>query len=120
MDGFIVDRQDCVELWPFAGVTMWATSGDHMTISLVRMEPHSVIEEHAHPHEQMGFMIEGEAEFVIAGKSYRVRAGQMWKLPGGVPHKVVALDRPVLALDAFYPRREDMKRPNSWGKMEAE
>jgi quercetin dioxygenase-like cupin family protein len=115
MEDFIIQRQDCVQMQPFPGVTMWAFSGDHMTISLVQMEPHSVIEEHSHPHEQMGFMIEGEAEFIIAGKSYRVTAGQMWKLPGGVPHKVVALEQGVVAIDAFYPCREDMKRPNSWG-----
>ena len=50
-----------------------------------------------------------EAEFILEGKSYHVRAGQMWRLPGGVPHKVIAGDRPMRAIDVFYPVREDMR-----------
>ncbi len=117
MNRYIVGREDCVEMHPFAGVTMLATCGEKMTLSLVEMEPHSIIAEHSHPHEQVGYMIEGEAEFVIAGKSYRVRAGQMWRLPGGVPHKVIALNKPVRAVDAFYPIRTDMLSPESWGSL---
>jgi quercetin dioxygenase-like cupin family protein len=54
-------------------------------------------------------MLEGEMEFVIAGQSHTVRPGQMWRIPGGVPHKAIAGDRPVRALDVFYPIREDYK-----------
>jgi len=88
---------------------MLTMEGQTMTLSLVEMEPHAVIAEHSHPHEQIGFMVEGEAEFVVAGQSFRVGPGQMWRLPGGVPHKVIAGDRPVRAVDAFYPVREDMR-----------
>lgn len=108
MESFVVSKNECRRLQPFPGVTMHVTAGQHMTLSLVEMEPHSVIEEHSHPHEQVGYMIEGEAEFVIAGQHYLVTAGQMWRLPGGIPHKVIARERRVVALDAFYPRRQDM------------
>ena len=57
----------------------------------------------------MGFMLEGEAEFIVGGESKIVRAGEMWRIPGGVVHKVIAGDRPVKALDVFYPIREDYK-----------
>ncbi|MCS7237516.1 MAG: cupin domain-containing protein [Thermoguttaceae bacterium] len=116
MQGFVLAAESCVVLHPFPGVTMKASHGDRMTLSLVLMEPGSVIEEHAHPHEQMGYMIEGEAEFVIGGQTFHVRAGHMWRIPGGVPHRVKALSR-MLALDAFCPPREDMSRPDSWGKI---
>jgi len=105
----IVNLKDCVEMKPFEGVQMHAFEAEKMTLSVVDMEPHAVIPEHSHPHEQIGYMVAGEAEFVIAGRSVTVRAGQMWRLPGGVPHKVVAGDRPVRAVDAFYPVREDMR-----------
>jgi quercetin dioxygenase-like cupin family protein len=106
---YIVSRQDCVRMSPFPGIEMHAMEAEKMTLSVVDMEPGSVIEEHSHPHEQIGYMMEGEAEFVIAGRSYLVRAGQMWRLPGGVPHRVIAGDRPVRAIDVFYPVREDMR-----------
>ena len=80
-----------------------------MMLSLVEMQPHAVVEEHSHPHEQMGLMLEGEADFTIGGQHMHVTAGQMWRIPGGVLHKVVAGDRPVRALDVFHPPREDYK-----------
>ena len=106
---FIVNRDDCVRMNPFAGVEMHAMEAEKMTLSVVDMEPHAVIDEHSHPHEQIGYMVEGEAEFIIEGKSFHVRAGQMWRLPGGVAHKVIAGDRPMRAIDVFYPVREDMR-----------
>jgi quercetin dioxygenase-like cupin family protein len=107
---FIVDKSHCTRLDPFPGVSMYVTEAEKMTLSLVEMEPHSVIEEHSHPHEQIGYMVEGEAEFIIDGKSTVVRAGQMWRLPGNVPHQVVTHDQGIRAIDVFYPIREDMRR----------
>jgi quercetin dioxygenase-like cupin family protein len=109
MDSYIVDRDDCVRMSPFVGVTMHAMEAEKMTLSVVDMEPHAVIDEHSHPHEQIGYMVEGEAEFVIEGESFRVRAGQMWRLPGGVAHKVITGDHRMRAIDVFYPVREDMR-----------
>jgi quercetin dioxygenase-like cupin family protein len=106
---YILSKDDCVRMNPFAGVQMSAMEAEKMTLSVVEMEAHAVIDEHSHPHEQIGYMVEGEAEFVVDGKSVRVRAGQMWRLPGGVPHKVIAGDGPMRAVDVFYPVREDMR-----------
>jgi quercetin dioxygenase-like cupin family protein len=78
-------------------------------LSLVEFEPHAVVEDHSHPHEQMGFMLEGEAEFIVCGERKIVRAGEMWRIPGGVVHKVIAGDKPVKALDVFYPIRDDYR-----------
>ena len=38
-----------------------------------------VVEEHSHPHEQLGYMLEGEADFSIGGQTQTVRAGEMWR-----------------------------------------
>lgn len=108
---FIVSQSDCVPHHPFAGVQMHTTEAEKMTLSIVDMQPHSVIPEHEHPHEQIGYMVEGEAEFVIEGVSYWVRAGQMWRLPGGVRHQVATRDLAMRAIDVFYPPREDMRQP---------
>ena len=105
----ILNRDDCVHMTPFPGVEMHAMEGEQMTLSVVRMEPHAVIDEHSHPHEQIGYMVQGEAEFIVDGKSFHVHAGQMWRLPGGVRHKVIAGDKPMRAVDVFYPVREDMR-----------
>ena len=109
MSQYINDKSDCLRMAPFDGVAMHAIEAEKMTMSLVEMEPHSVIPEHSHPHEQVGIMLEGEAEFQIDGRTYPVQAGQMWRLPGGVPHKVTTGPTAMRALDVFYPVREDFR-----------
>ncbi|NUQ60852.1 MAG: cupin domain-containing protein [Pirellulales bacterium] len=106
---YLVDKTDCVRMDPFPGVTMHATEAEKTTLSLVEMEPGAIIAEHSHPHEQIGYMVAGGGEFIIAGQSYQVKVGQMWRLPGGVPHKVIAGPDGLTAVDVFYPVREDMR-----------
>lgn len=109
MSVYFVDKKDCTQHRIFPGVDIFTACGEQMMLSLVEMEPFAVVEEHSHPHEQMGLKLEGKADFTIGGQPMRVVAGQMWRIPGGVPHKVVAGDRPVRALDVFHPPREDYK-----------
>jgi quercetin dioxygenase-like cupin family protein len=78
-----------------------------MMMSLVDLEPRSVVEEHAHPHEQLGMVLAGRAVFFIGGEQKTLGPGDMYRIPGGVRHRVVALDEPVRALDIFHPVRED-------------
>jgi quercetin dioxygenase-like cupin family protein len=106
---YVVNLGDCAAMNPFGGVAMHAFEAETMTLSVVDLEPGALIPEHSHPHEQIGYMVSGSAEFVIAGESFRVTAGQMWRLPGGVPHKVIAGAEPVRAVDVFHPVREDMR-----------
>ncbi|MBX3415249.1 MAG: cupin domain-containing protein [Pirellulales bacterium] len=106
---YFVDKKDCAHHRIFPGVDIYTTYGENVMLSLVEFEPHAVVEEHSHPHEQLGLMLEGEAEFIVGGESRIVRQGEMWRIPGGVKHKVIAGDRPVRALDVFHPIREDYK-----------
>ncbi len=93
----------------FPGVCVRTCSAEKMMLSLATLEPHSVVEEHAHPHEQVGLVLEGRAVFTIGGESKTLGPGDLFRIPGGVKHKVVALDRPVRALDVFHPIREDYR-----------
>ncbi len=91
----------------FPGVEIRTTAGQGLMLSVVTFEPNSVVPEHAHPHEQMGIMISGRLEFTVGGETKILGPGDIWRIPGGVPHKVVALDGPAVALDCFHPIRED-------------
>jgi unsaturated pyranuronate lyase len=91
----------------FPGVEILTTAGKNMMLSVVRFEPRSVVEEHSHPHEQMGILLEGRLEFTIGGVTRLLGPGDIWRIPGGVLHSVRALESPVLALDVFHPIRED-------------
>jgi len=92
-----------------AGVNAKIVSGEKLMFSLVTLAPNAVVPEHAHPHEQMGMMVEGEMELTIAGESHRLSGNAIYLVPGGVPHKAVAGPTGAVALDAFAPPREEYK-----------
>jgi quercetin dioxygenase-like cupin family protein len=91
----------------FPGVEIRTSAGRHLMLSVVRFEPHSVVPDHSHPHEQMGMMVSGRLEFTVGGVTRLLGPGEMWRIPGGVVHRVRALDGPAVALDVFHPIRED-------------
>jgi quercetin dioxygenase-like cupin family protein len=91
----------------FPGVDIVTTAGHALMLSVVNLEPGSVVPDHSHPHEQMGIMISGRLQFTIGGITKVLGPGDIWRIPGGVVHKVVAIDGPALALDCFHPIRED-------------
>jgi len=78
-------------------------------MSLVDIEPHAVVAEHSHPHEQVGMVLEGRAIFVVGGEEKTLGAGDVYRIPGGVRHKVIGLEAPARALDIFCPVREDYR-----------
>ena len=62
---------------------------------------------HSHPHEQAGLLVSGRLKFTIGEETRLLEPGDQWLIPGGVPHTVVAVDGPAVALDVFNPVRED-------------
>jgi quercetin dioxygenase-like cupin family protein len=80
-----------------------------MMMSLVDLEPGSIVEEHAHPHEQVGMVLQGKAIFFIGEEQKTLQAGDMYRIPGNVRHRVVTLDQATRALDIFYPVRDEYR-----------
>jgi quercetin dioxygenase-like cupin family protein len=100
---------ECAAHTIFPGVQIRTCAADQMMLSLATLEPHAVVEEHSHPHEQVGMVVEGQAIFFIGGEQRTLRPGDMYRIPGHVRHKVIALDETVKALDIFHPIREDYR-----------
>ncbi len=93
----------------FPGVDIRTFACERLMLSVVDLQPRSVVEEHSHPHEQVGMVLEGRALFVIDGEEKTLGPGDLYRIPGGVRHRVIALDQPVKALDIFHPVREDYR-----------
>jgi quercetin dioxygenase-like cupin family protein len=91
----------------FPGVEICTNAGQAMMLSVVTFEPDSVVPDHSHPHEQMGIMISGRLEFTVGGVTKVLGPSDLWRIPGGVVHRVRALDGPAVALDVFHPIRQD-------------
>ena len=65
----------------FPGVEIRTTAGKGLMLSVVHFEPGSVVAEHAHPHEQMGILIEGHLEFTVGGVTRRLGPGDLCESP---------------------------------------
>lgn len=107
MSRYFVDKKECARHTIFPGVTIHAMGGEHMLVSLVEFEPGAIVEEHSHPHEQMGMVLSGKAHFFVGDEDQVLTAGEMYRIPGGVKHRVVAVDGPATALDIFHPVRNE-------------
>ncbi len=54
-------------------------------------------------------VVTGRAVFTIGGEERELGPGDLYCIPGGVRHKVRALDETVQALDIFAPVREEYR-----------
>ena len=62
---------------------------------------------HSHPHEQITYVAEGEIFFCLENEKHHLRAGDLFTVPGNVPHSVQLLSDKVRLVDTFTPIRED-------------
>ena len=67
---------ECSHHTIFPGVTVQSCAADKMMLVLATLQPHSVVEEHSHPHEQVGMVIEGRAIFHIGDETKNPATGR--------------------------------------------
>ena len=62
---------------------------------------------HSHPHEQVGYVVSGEIDFMMEGnETTRLHAGGSYYVPPNVKHNILTY-APTVLIDAFAPMRED-------------
>lgn len=98
---------DAHELAP--GVTMRPLFGEGAMLNLLEFAAGAQVPVHDHPHEQLGYVLEGELTLEIAGVEHRLRPGDAYRIAGGTPHAAWA-DGPCVVLDVFQPVREDYRQ----------
>jgi len=81
---------------------------EHMTLAFWQVEAGAALPEHAHPHEQVTTVLEGEFELTVAGESRVLKPGMAGVVPSNIRHKGRALTVCRL-IDAFYPVRDEYR-----------
>jgi quercetin dioxygenase-like cupin family protein len=61
---------------------------------------------HAHPHDQLVYVVKGRIGFRCAGDVFEAAAGESFVVKGGLEHSAWALEEAIV-LDVFTPYRED-------------
>ena len=73
-----------------------------------RISKDATVPLHEHPHEQTGYLAEGEMDMTIGGETRRMLPGDGYTAPGGIPHGMVAI-ADCRIVDVFAPVREEYK-----------
>jgi len=92
---------------PMPGVTMRLLVGERTMAAWVGLAPGAVVPEHRHPHEQIGFVIEGTIHLTIDGETRALAPGATYTIPPHVSHGATTDPEGCLVLDIFSPPRED-------------
>ncbi|MBT5925368.1 MAG: cupin domain-containing protein [Verrucomicrobia bacterium] len=82
--------------------------GDTMTLAYWTIDKGAKLPEHAHPHEQICNVINGQFELVIDGEALTLHAGDVGVIPSQAIHAGTALTDCQI-IDAFQPVREDYR-----------
>jgi quercetin dioxygenase-like cupin family protein len=82
------------------------TAGEEMSVQHFEFEPGASVPTHDHPHEQSGFVYEGELTFLLEDGEVVVEAGDSYVLAGGEVHGAENRgEAPVRGVDVFSPPR---------------
>jgi quercetin dioxygenase-like cupin family protein len=80
-----------------------------MTVLQGHYDKGATLPRHAHPHEQITWVLGGSVRIVTDGGEVILGAGEMAHIPGGVPHEATALANAEIA-EMFSPVREDLRQ----------
>jgi len=88
----VVSLREAERLELAAGVTMRPQFGEGAMLNLLEFDSGTVVPAHAHPHEQLGPVLEGRLALTVDGVEHAARS-----------------DGRCLVLDVFQPAREDYR-----------
>lgn len=82
--------------------------GEKAMMMVNTVEPNIPTPPHSHPHEQIGYLIEGKGVLFSGGEYVEIGAGTSFLIPPNESHNFDATgDRPAVIVETFSPPRED-------------
>ena len=63
------------------------------TVTFFAFDKGQGLSEHTAPFDALVYLLDGEAEIVISGKPFRLKAGEMLIMPANDPHALKAITR---------------------------
>ncbi|MCZ2097543.1 MAG: cupin domain-containing protein [Anaerolineae bacterium] len=108
-DGYFVTPKDAnqVEMLPGVYRRTMAITDEEMLCEFF-LERDSLVPEHSHMNDQVGYVIYGRVELTIGGVVHVCLPGDSYAIPGGVAHQARA-EIDSLVIDVFSPPRNDYR-----------
>ena len=93
----------------FKGVDLFVGAvGDKMMVTLMTFREGQRVGSHSHPHEQVGYCVQGRFELTIGEATTVVEPDDSYVIPGDVSHSYQILED-SFAVEVFAPPREDYR-----------
>jgi quercetin dioxygenase-like cupin family protein len=93
------------QIWD--GVTARIVESELISMAFVELAPNSVVPEHKHVNEQLGFVIQGSLVFRVDGESHECGPGSSWRILSGLPHDVQVGPDGAIVAEVYSPVRAD-------------
>ena len=81
-------------------------AGVHQMLAQTYLKQGALVPMHAHPSEQMTYVLQGALKFRVGDEEIIVREGEVLHIPSLTPHQAEALED-TFELDVFSPIRQD-------------
>lgn len=91
----------------WAGVTARIVASEHLTMALVEVAPDTVVPEHRHTNEQLGFVLSGSIRFTVDGETRERHPGDTWRILANVLHQAQAGPSGAVVAEIYSPPRAD-------------
>jgi quercetin dioxygenase-like cupin family protein len=108
-DGYFILPRDAHQVEMRPGIhrrTMGVT--DEAMLCEFFLERDSVVPDHSHMNDQVGYIVQGRVEMTIGGVAKVMVRGDSYAIPGGIVHSARALEDSI-AIDVFSPPRDDYR-----------
>jgi quercetin dioxygenase-like cupin family protein len=80
--------------------------GENMNMNEFVLQKNTVLPEHNHPNEQIGYLISGKMKLYIGDTNKTLLPGDSWCIQKNIKHKAEILEDSI-ALEIFSPLRTD-------------
>lgn len=91
------------------GITLRSAYLNDVMITMVDLEPNSVMPVHKHEHEQITYIVKGKMEMTVGDEKVMLGPDEGFVIPSNVEHGCVVFDEPTTVIDSWSPVREDYK-----------
>jgi len=90
-----------------SGVKAHIVSAERITVTFVTLAPSICAAVHHHENEQIMIVVNGECDFILEGKLYPMKEGDVIIVPSNMEHGAYSSDKGCQIMDIFSPPRQD-------------
>jgi len=103
----IIRYRDVPKLEAAPGIKVHLVSAEKISVIFVTMAPNAQVPLHHHESEQIMAVMDGAIEYIIDGKIYLLKEGDVAIIPSNIEHGAYVSDRGCRTIEAFSPPRWD-------------